>query len=193
MQPFKQRNAAVVRRLLLGAVLMFGFGFALVPLYDVFCRITGLNGKITNIGQPDEKMVVDIKRQVTLQMIAINNESMPWTFKPQQREITVNPGQQKQAAYIVKNNTEQYMVAQAVPSVSPAEAAEYLHKINCFCFDRQPLESLEKKEMPLVFVISPDLPKHINTITLSYTLFDITNKDTTALRNEKQGGARYES
>ncbi|WP_372742427.1 cytochrome c oxidase assembly protein [Neptunomonas sp.] len=177
MKPVKsaqQKNRSIVRTLILSSVLMFGFGFALVPLYDVFCRITGLNGKVVNTG-PNAPTGSDKSRTVRIQMIAVNNDSMPWEFRALSPMVTVYPGESKQAAYLAHNPTAVKMVAQAIPSVSPSEAAQYLHKVNCFCFDRQPLESLESREMPLVFVIDPDLPDYISTITLSYTLFDITS------------------
>lgn len=169
----QQKNRSIVRTLLFSCVLMFGFGFALVPLYDVFCRITGLNGKVTSTG-PVAPAGSDKSRIVRVQMIAVNNESMPWAFRALSPVVKVYPGESKHAAYLAHNPTTQRMVAQAIPSVSPSEAAQYLHKVNCFCFDRQPLNSLETKEMPLVFVIDPKLPDHISTVTLSYTLFDIT-------------------
>lgn len=169
-----KNHTRTVRNLLLSTVLMFGFGFALVPLYDVFCEVTGLNGKITNTGPVKTAMSEDSSRSIRVQMIAINNEAMPWTFAPQDHLITVHPGETRQTAYLAHNPTNRHMVAQAIPSVSPSEAAQYLHKVNCFCFDRQPLNANEQREMPLLFVIDPALPKHINTLTLSYTLFDIT-------------------
>jgi cytochrome c oxidase assembly protein subunit 11 len=166
-------NRRTARKLLLTCCLMFGFGFLMVPLYDVFCEITGINGKVTNTG-PVAQTAPDTNRQVAVQFIAVNNEQMPWRFKPSESEIVVHPGQMKQTAYVAFNPTGNYMVAQAIPSVAPAEAAQYLHKVNCFCFDRQPLNASEEREMPLVFVVDKKLPDHIGKITLSYTLFDIT-------------------
>lgn len=160
-------------RLSLLTVFMFGFGFLLVPLYDVFCEITGLNGKVLNTG-PVAGVEVDTERRIRVQFIAINNEAMPWGFRPVERELTVFPGEMKHTAYRVTNPSGQFMVGQAVPSVAPSEAAEYLHKVNCFCFENQPLQAGETKEMPLLFTIDAALPEHIRTITLSYTLFDIT-------------------
>lgn len=170
----QQKNRSIVRTLILSCVLMFGFGFALVPLYDVFCRITGLNGKITNTG-PIVSEDSDKNRHIRVQMIAVNNESMPWQFRALSPMVTVYPGESKHAAYLAYNPTAKRMMAQAIPSVSPSEAAQYLHKVNCFCFDQQSLDSLETREMPLLFVIDPALPDYISTITLSYTLFDITS------------------
>ncbi|MFW1677276.1 cytochrome c oxidase assembly protein [Pontibacter sp. JAM-7] len=160
---------------LFGCLAMFGFGFALVPLYDVFCDITGLNGKVElqAVAAPLPGQI-DRSREVKLQLTAVNNEAMPWGFRPAQAQTRLHPGQLLQTAYIAHNPTGRYMIAQAIPSVSPSEAAPYVQKVNCFCFDRQPLSAAEQKEMPLLLSISPELPAHIHTITLSYTLFDIT-------------------
>lgn len=173
MAQLQNKNIKLVRKLVLGSLMMFGFGFALVPLYDVFCNITGLNGKVTRTG-PAQPMQVDRSREINLQLIAVNNEAMPWQFEPITTTMTIHPGLTGQTAFLAYNPTGHNMIAQAVPSVAPAEAAEYLQKINCFCFERQALEPGQSMEMPLLFVIDPELPEHITTITLSYTLFDIT-------------------
>ncbi|GGK85014.1 cytochrome c oxidase assembly protein [Amphritea balenae] len=173
MSQQQQPNRTLIIRLIAGAVLMFGFGFLLVPLYDVFCQVTGLNGKVLNTG-PVQDVNADPQRRVRVQFIAVNNESMPWRFRPEQSQLTVYPGQMKQTAFIAMNPTSSTMIGQAVPSVAPSEAAEFLHKVNCFCFEQQPLDAGEQRAMPLVFVIDAALPEHIKTVTLSYTLFDIT-------------------
>lgn len=162
-------------------IVMFGFGFALVPLYDVFCEITGLNGKTA--GQYEGELAKGSKeqgRQITMQFIVNKNDNLPWDFAPNDIEMTVSTGERKQTTYGVTNTYKTAVVAQAVPSVSPSAAAEYLHKIECFCFEQQPLEAGEHKDMPLVFVVDPELPEGIDKITLSYTLFDITNSTAAA-------------
>lgn len=174
------RNKRTVTLLIFGCMTMFGFGFALVPLYDVFCRITGLNGKVDLVAATPSE-VVDHSREVKLQMVATNNEMMPWQFRPETTEVKLSPGEMYQTAYLARNLTSKFMVAQAVPSVSPSEAAPFLQKINCFCFERQPLKGTEERAMPLVLSVDPALPRHITTITLSYTLFDITPEDSTQL------------
>ena len=183
----KQTKRLVVR-LATAAIVMFGFGFGLVPLYDVFCEITGLNGKNFNQG-PAEVSSVDKSRTVKIQFVTVNPASMPWEFKPNERSIRVFPGQDRQTAFYARNPTAQWMVAQAVPSVTPSEAAPYLHKVNCFCFDRQPLEAGADTEMPLLFVVDPKLPEHISTITLSYALYDLTEKQnvTHTIPNKEKG------
>lgn len=180
----KQAARKTMLSLLMGSVLMFGFGFALVPLYDVFCRITGLNGKV-ELQPVQPQGMVDRGRRIQLQFMAVNNESMPWEFKPSEVRVELSPGELYQTGYRVKNLTGKKMVAQAVPSVSPAAAAPYVQKVNCFCFERQPLNAAEEKLMPLLITLDPDLPGHIRQVTLSYTLFDITDKpsDQLALNN----------
>jgi cytochrome c oxidase assembly protein subunit 11 len=184
------KTKRLVVRLATAAVLMFGFGFALVPLYEVFCDITGLNGKNFNEG-PAAISSVDRSRTVKIQFVTVNPADMPWEFRPNERTMRVFPGEDKVTAFYAKNPTPEWMVAQAVPSVTPSEAAPYLHKVNCFCFDRQPLEAGADTEMPLVFVIDPDLPKHISTITLSYALYDLTDnqKVTQSSHNNDKGRA----
>ena len=164
----------LVVRLATAAIAMFGFGFALVPLYDVFCDITGLNGKNFSQG-PAEVASVDRSRTVKVQFVTVNPAGMPWDFKPTVRSMRVHPGEDKHTTFYAKNSTAEWMVAQAVPSVTPSEAAPYLHKVNCFCFDRQPLDAGTDTEMPLLFVVDPELPEHISTITLSYALYDLTD------------------
>ncbi len=184
------KTKRLVVRLATAAVLMFGFGFALVPLYEVFCDITGLNGKNFNEG-PAAISSVDRSRTVKIQFVTVNPADMPWEFRPNERTMRVFPGEDKVTAFYAKNPTPEWMVAQAVPSVTPSEAAPYLHKVNCFCFDRQPLEAGADTEMPLVFVIDPDLPRHISTITLSYALYDLTDnqKVTQSSHNNDKGRA----
>lgn len=184
------KTKRLVVRLTTAAVLMFGFGFALVPLYEVFCDITGLNGKNFNEG-PAAISSVDRSRTVKIQFVTVNPADMPWEFRPNERTMRVFPGEDKVTAFYAKNPTPEWMVAQAVPSVTPSEAAPYLHKVNCFCFDRQPLEAGADTEMPLVFVIDPDLPRHISTITLSYALYDLTDnqKVTQSSHNNDKGRA----
>ncbi|WP_296062085.1 cytochrome c oxidase assembly protein [uncultured Amphritea sp.] len=174
MNQLQQRNRSLLIKLLAGTVLMFGFGFLLVPLYDVFCNITGLNGKLQNTGALTRDYAIDGQREVRVQFLAVNNESMPWRLHPELAEISVHPGEMMQTAFMAFNPTSSHMVAQAIPSVAPSEAAPYLHKVNCFCFEQQPLGAGEERAMPLVFMVDDQLPKYITTITLSYTLFDIT-------------------
>ncbi len=158
------------------AVAMFVFAiFVLPPLYDVFCEITGIGGKTAGQYQPGQQ-VVDTERVVKVQFIATNNASMPWQFSPIEYEVRVHPGASTAVEFYAKNPTSRDMVAQAIPNVSPTNAAEFFHKTECFCFNRQPLKAGEEANLGLVFIIDPDLPAGVNTVTLSYTLFDVTER-----------------
>tara|TARA_Y100001934_G_scaffold226307_1_gene271404 strand:+ start:135 stop:683 length:549 start_codon:yes stop_codon:yes gene_type:complete len=165
-----------IRQLLTVVVLMFGFGFAMVPLYDLICEVTGLNGKTASQYVADGGEAVDENRLVTIQFLANNNASMPWEFRPEVRSMKVNPGKLNEASFYVRNVTDRTMMAQAVPSVSPNRVAEYLHKTECFCFEQQQLADGEDLDMPLRFIIDSNLPKDVTTLTLSYTLYDITDQ-----------------
>lgn len=171
----------LVLQLVTACCAMFLFGFALVPLYDIFCDITGLNGKVELVkSQTKLHGGVDNSRLIKVQFIANRNENMPWQFSTQNAEITVHPGENSQAVFYVKNQTQRDMVGQAVVSISPSSSAKYFHKTQCFCFERQALSAGKSESVAVMFSIDPDLPKHITKMTLSYTFFDIT--DTVALR-----------
>lgn len=161
--------------LLVAVFGMFGFGFALVPLYDIFCEITGLNGKT---GGPyavaEARPEADEARSVKVQFLARTNAGMSWKFRPTVGSVTVHPGVPTTVNFLVENPTGRDMVAQAVPSVVPFRASGYLHKTECFCFERQPLAAGQSMEMPVRFIIDRDLPADVATLTLSYALFDIT-------------------
>lgn len=164
-----------VAKLGLAAAGMFAFGFLLVPLYDVFCEITGLNGKTGGRYEYAESdVIVDESRQVIVQFTASNNAGMSWEFRPMQSQITVHPGELVEVKYYARNPTGERMIAQAIPSVVPFKSADYLHKTECFCFTQQVLEAGEEVEMPLLFFVDRDLPKDVSKMTLSYTLFDVT-------------------
>ena len=171
----KDQNRTV-RQLLVVVVCMFGFGFAMVPLYDVLCEITGFNGKTGKKFTAAESLETAPDRVVTIQFLTNNNASMPWEFRPRQRSIEVHPGEMNYAEFYVRNVTGKAMVGQAVPSVTPFRAAEYLHKTECFCFEQQRLGRYEALDMPLRFIIDNDLPQDVKTLTLSYTLFDVTEQ-----------------
>ncbi len=163
-------------KLIFGAVGMFLFAvFVMPPLYDVFCEVTGIGGKT---GGPYEVVDagVDTSRTVKVQFVATNNGAMPWEFSPLVHEVEVHPGEATSVEFFASNRTARDMVGQAIPSVSPFAATEYFHKTECFCFNNQPLEAGGEANFPLVFIVDRDLPDAIKTITLSYTLFDITDR-----------------
>ena len=172
----KPQDIRTVRRLLFVVAGMFGFGFAMVPLYDIMCEVTGFNGKTGGPYQAAATQVVDESRTVTIQFLANNNAGMPWEFRPRVRKMTVHPGEMNAADFYARNVTGNSMVAQAVPSVTPFNAAEYLHKTECFCFEQQRLDEGESLDMPLRFIIDRGLPAEVKTLTLSYTLYDVTEE-----------------
>lgn len=168
------RNIAL--RLGAVAVGMFGFGFALVPIYDVMCKVLGISREtiVTQATLDPSAAQADVSRTVTIQFLANKNDGRSWEFRPSQFEMSVNPGAMNNTTFYVRNPAHRAMIAQAVPSVSPPEAAPFLHKTECFCFRQQTLAGGEALDMPLQFVVDQALPKKIRTITLSYTLFDVT-------------------
>lgn len=154
---------------------MFGFGYALVPIYDVFCNITGLNGNTRNVKTATVAVdQVDESRSVRVQFISTLNQQMNWEFQPDKFEMIVHPGKVYTTHYIAKNLKPVETVGQAVPSVMPAQDSLHFSKTECFCFSNQLFAAGERREMPVSFIVSPALPDDINTLTLSYTFFDVT-------------------
>lgn len=174
----QHNNQLTLAKMAMVAVVMFGFGYALVPLYDMLCEVTGLNGKTGDIAEAEAKAryEIDENRWVTVQFLANKNGAMPWEFGPTETQMRVHPGKVYQTAYIASNRGQRDMVGQAVPSVAPGKASRFFNKTECFCFDNQPLAAGETKEMPIRFVVDPRLPKGVGQVTLSYTFFDVTGK-----------------
>ena len=165
-----------VGNLLLVAVLMFAFVFVvMVPLYNVLCDVLGINGK-TGGRYEAVAAEVDTSRTVKIQFIAIMNEGMSWEFKPSEKVLRVHPGELGSTVFLATNPEQRDMVAQAIPSIVPARAAAYFNKTECFCFNQQALEAGASAELPLQFIVDQGLPRDISTITLSYTLFDVSEK-----------------
>ena len=154
---------------------MFGFGYLMVPIYDVFCDLTGLNGK-TGVASEAQaaRLASDDTRTVRVEFMGNRNQNAPLAFAPAVKQMQAHPGRRYQVAYHARNENNAVLVGQAVPSVSPPAAAAHFDKIECFCFDRQPFAAFESRELPLTFIIDPDLPRDIETVTLSYTFFDVT-------------------
>lgn len=171
-----QKNKKLLILLLLATTGMFGFGFALVPLYDVLCEQLGINGKTNPEAQIYNQVNIDENRLVNVEFMVQKSQSIPWEFGPKQKRIQVKPGELIRTAFVAKNISNKTMIGQAVPSVSPGQGAAYFNKTECFCFNQQKLNAAEMAELPLIFFIDPNLPADINTLTLSYTLFDITDK-----------------
>ena len=152
------------------------FAVALVPLYNVFCEVTGLNGKTDAGPVAQQALQVDESRWVTVEFTGSVMSGLGWNFTPSQHSMRVRPGQIEMATFVAKNNTNREVTGQAVPSVSPGQAAAHLKKIECFCFQHQSLQPGESKEMPLRFYISPDLPASVQRVTLSYAFYHAVPK-----------------
>ncbi len=150
---------------------MFGFGFLLVPLYDVFCEITGFGGR-TNSEAQTLVEAPDLSREIRVEFMTTVNEYAQFEFRADADSMTVSPGKMYYATFTAKNLANGQKIAQAVPSVAPTTAAEYFTKIECFCFESQTFAADESRAMPLQFIVNPDLPDYVDTITLSYTFFD---------------------
>jgi cytochrome c oxidase assembly protein subunit 11 len=165
-------NRLLLRKLLVVSVMMFGFAFALVPFYEQICEVTG----IRNVFLPDEPVAkntqVDFSRKVSMEFDS-NTRRLAWTFRPLQAGVEVHPGEVVQVMYEVHNTLDRPVTGQAVPSYGPQQAARYFRKLECFCFRQQTLGPGEVRKMPVVFVVDPELPKDIGTITLSYTFFEV--------------------
>ena len=164
-------NLLTMRKLLVVAVAMFGFGFALVPFYQKICEVTGVN----NVIRADEvtNTQVDAARFVTVEFDSNLRNNLPWTFRPLQTSVRIHPGELTTVFYEIRNNSDRAVTGQAIPSYGPQLAVRYFKKLECFCFTQQTLQPGEVKRSPVVFVIDKGLPDDVNTITLSYTFFEV--------------------
>jgi len=167
-------NRRMRLRLSVVALAMFGFGYALVPLYDAICRALGVNDFV-KADTRDANTQVDASRTVIVELDA-NAHDLPWRFRPLVRHISVHPGELATVEYEIANVRGTPVTGQAVPSYGPARAATYFRKIECFCFTQQTLAAGETRRMPVAFVIDPKLPKDVSTITLSYTFFEVAGR-----------------
>ncbi len=149
---------------------MFGFGYALVPFYRAICEVTGVNNFIKADAPLNTQ--VDTSRWVTLELDA-NTRGLPWKFAPTQRSVKVRPGELVHIMYEVSNTSQVAIAGQAIPSYGPKVAAGYIRKMECFCFQKQELKAGETRQMPVVLVVDPELPKDVGTVTLSYTFFQL--------------------
>ena len=175
-----------VKKLGLFAIAMFGFGYVMVPIYDVICDITGLNGKTGEISQSEaETKRVDVDRLVTVEFDTNVNPALPWKFKAAEYKMKVHPGEIAEAVFIVENESDRSVIGQAVPSVAPAQASLFFNKTECFCFTKQILESGERKEIIVRFVVDTELPKKISTMTLSYTFFRVPDSNDVTVSDKK--------
>lgn len=173
----ERSHKRLLLKLLCAVLVMFAFTYAMVPLYDTMCRVVGLNGKTAGGRvRVNPALAVDMSRTVRVEFVTQNNQAMPWVFHGERASIDVHPGEATRVMFYAKNTTGQDMVGQSIPSVTPPQAAQYLKKTECFCFNNQPLRAGQEEWMPLVFYIDPKIPSDVQVMTLSYTLFDITQR-----------------
>jgi len=166
---------------------MFGFGFAMVPIYDVFCDWTGLNGRTAEGPAAVVDDQADTERLVTVEFVANLNENLPWEFRPEVARMQVHPGQAYTTRFFAKNRTHAPMVGHAVPSVAPGLASLHFQKTECFCFTEQRFEGGEGRWMPVRFMVDKELPGKYEIMTLSYTFFDSGKAPAQAKLKEPDG------
>lgn len=171
----RRDNRRMLLRLSVVALAMFGFGFALVPFYDQICTALGVNSLVPIERNAAKNTQVDRARTISIEFDA-NSHDLPWRFRPLVRHLNVHPGELATIEYEVVNVRARAVTGQAVPSYGPARAGEYFKKVECFCFEQQTLAANEVRRMPVVFVVDPALPKDVNTITLSYTFFEVAGR-----------------
>lgn len=159
-------------KLVSAPMLMFAFAYAMVPIYDVLCEITGFNGTTGKI-ENEQQYVIDENRKVEVGFFAMTMSGFPVQFGPKVDSMTIVPGKFYTTSYIAKNNTNETIIGQAIPSVAPTDAALYFKKLECFCFNKQVFKPHEEVEMTLRFVVEPELDKHIKDISLSYNFFKL--------------------
>lgn len=170
-------NRRLVFRLVLLALGALAFGFALVPFYDVLCRATGFNGKTLGLAPGGlnstaaPKSRVDYTRNVRVEFTGTVMPGLPWDMRPLTTALELHPGEMQEARFLVRNTSNRTIIGQAVPSVSPGQAAQHFEKIDCFCFRQQALGPGESREMPVTFIIKPEMDKDISTLTLSYAFY----------------------
>jgi cytochrome c oxidase assembly protein subunit 11 len=176
----RTRNLILLRKLSVVAVMMFGFGFALVPLYEKICQVTGINQLV----KKDEltSTQIDASRLVTIEFDSNVRGEIPWQLTPLERRIRAHPGEMVHVTYELSNPTAVSVAGQAIPSYGPQHAGQYVKKLDCFCFSKQEIRAGETRRMPVVFVVDPALPRDVTTITLSYTLFVVAGTRREAAR-----------
>lgn len=172
----EQKNAKLVKVLVFVVVGMFGFGYALVPLYDVLCELTGINGKADKSAVKESNYQVDSSRELTIEFLTTINQQTPLRFWAEKKQLVINPGKYYTVNFYAENKSGNTLNSQAIASFSPGQAANYVEKVECFCFQQQVFQPGEIKTMPMRFVVKPDITQEIKTITLSYTFFDSTKK-----------------
>jgi cytochrome c oxidase assembly protein subunit 11 len=178
IDPKKHANRKLVRALLIMTAGSFAFGWALVPLYDVLCRAAGIGNAEAKAGKSAVHEMIDPDREVTIEFLAEPASVGSFDFRPKVASMRIHPGKLYDAEFYAKNLTGQAAVAQAVPSISPTGAAKYFHKTECFCFSPQKFGGGEGRELPVRFIVDPELPSNVDKLTLAYTIYDATQSAT---------------
>ena len=168
-------NMQLLRKLMLISLAMFGFGFALVPLYEKVCQVTGIRNILRADHVVAKNTQIDTSRKISIEFDS-NTHALPWTFRPLLGHMDVHPGELQQVEYEIRNNENRPMTGQAIPSYAPQHAGGYFKKIACFCFEQQTLQPGEVRRMPITFVVDPDLPKDVPSIALSFTFFEVAGR-----------------
>lgn len=179
----QKNHKKLVGKLFMVVFAMTGFGFAMVPLYDFICEVTGSRTKTGRVSLNEVSGKIESDRFVRVEFLATSNAGLPWEFKSLTNYVRVRPGEIGAASYYARNKSGETIVGQAVPAVSPSWAGKYLKKVECFCFKNQTLEPGQEKEMPIRFVVDPKLPSHVKVLTLSYTFMNTAHAST-----KKYGG-----
>jgi cytochrome c oxidase assembly protein subunit 11 len=174
----RRANRKLIRGLLIMTAGAFAFGWALIPLYDVLCRAAGIGNAEAKAGKSEATEAVDPNRTVTIEFLAAPAQVGSYDFRPTVASMRIHPGKLYDTTFYAKNLTSQASMAQAVPSISPTGTAKYFHKTECFCFSPQKFAPGEGRNMPVRFIVDPQLPTNIDTLTLAYTFYDTTQSAT---------------
>ena len=172
----KADTRKLITQLAVMAVASFAFGFALVPIYDIFCEITGIRTDFEAASQTQPKLNLDPDRLVTIEFLANRNQNAPWEFKPSVTKMQVHPGKLYDTTFFAKNLQDKAVVGVATPDLKPTTASKYFQKTECFCFETQSFQANEGRDMAVRFIVDPELPSYVDTITLSYTFFESTTQ-----------------
>jgi cytochrome c oxidase assembly protein subunit 11 len=178
IDPKKRADRKLIKALLIMIAGSFAFGWALVPLYDVLCRATGIGNAEAKAGRSAVAESIDPNREVTIEFIADPASVGSFDFRPKVAAMRIHPGKLYDAAFFAKNLTGEAAVAQAVPSISPTGTAKYFHKTECFCFSPQKFAGGEGRDLPVRFIVDPELPRNVDKLTLAYTIYDATQSAT---------------